>query len=263
MKKHYFFKVLLLMIPISAISLMSYSGGIAGAYSGSPGDGNNCTACHGPSAASESNIMITTNIPSTGYAFNTQYDVTITNSAGGSRNGFQVTAEKDSDNSNVGTFSIINGSNDTKTVNGNSHITHTSSGNGQSSWSFKWTSPLSEEGKITFYGASVSGNGKEGSSGDQVFTGKSTSTSSLGISEAKRLHFEMFPNPASENLTIQLPSGSKNASVVFYDYIGRMALTQKVSQTNNQINVQKLSSGVYIIKVLADGKIGTQKFVKK
>ncbi|MDG1743374.1 MAG: T9SS type A sorting domain-containing protein, partial [Polaribacter sp.] len=41
------------------------------------------------------------------------------------------------------------------------------------------------------------------------------------------------------------------------------ALTQKVSQTNNQINVQKLSSGVYIIKVLADGKIGTQKFVKK
>ena len=39
----------------------------------------------------------------------------------------------------------------------------------------------------------------------------------------------MFPNPASENLTIQLPSGSKNASVVFYDYIGRTALTQKVT----------------------------------
>ena len=73
----------------------------------------------------------------------------------------------------------------------------------------------------------------------------------------------MFPNPASESLTIQLPSGSENASVEFYDYIGRLALTQNVSQTNNIINVQDLSSGVYILKVLSDDKIGTQKFIKK
>jgi len=263
MKKHLFFKILLFTIPLSAFVFMSNSGGKTGAYSGSPGDGNNCTACHAGSSVSESNITITTNIPTTGYAFNTQYDVTITNSAGGSRNGFQVTAEKDSDNSNVGTFSTVSGSNDTKTVNGNSHITHTSSGNGKSSWSFKWTSPSSEEGKITFYGASVSGNGNGGSSGDKVYTGSSISNSSLSLSRDKRLDFGMFPNPASENVIIQLPSGSKNGSVEFYDYIGRLALTQKVSQTNNSINVQDLSSGVYILKVLADGKIGTQKFIKK
>ena len=266
MKKRLFFKILLFTIPISAFVLMSNSGGKTGAYSGSPGDGNNCTACHGGSSVSESNITITTNIPTTGYAFNTQYDVTITNSAGGSRNGFQVTAEKDSDNSKVGTFSTVSGTNDTKTVNGNSHITHTRpsvSVNGESSWSFKWTSPSSEEGKITFYGASVSGNGNGGSSGDKVYTGSSISNSSLSLSSAKRLQFEMFPNPASESLTIQLPSGSENASVEFYDYIGRLALTQKVSQTNNIINVQDLSSGVYILKVLSDDKIGTQKFIKK
>lgn len=263
MKKRLFFKILLFTIPISAFVLMSNSAGKTGAYSGSPGDGNNCTACHGGSSVSESNITITTNIPTTGYAFNTQYDVTITNSAGGSRNGFQVTAEKDSDNSKVGTFSTVSGTNDTKTVNGNSHITHTSSGNNKSSWSFKWTSPSSEEGKITFYGASVSGNGNGGSSGDKVYTGSSISNSSLSLSSAKRLQFEMFPNPASESLTIQLPSGSENASVEFYDYIGRLALTQNVSQTNNIINVQDLSSGVYILKVLSDDKIGTQKFIKK
>ena len=265
MKKRLFFKILLFTIPVSAFVLMSNSGGKTGAYSGSPGDGNNCTACHGGSS-SESNITITTNIPTTGYAFNTQYDVTITNSAGGSRNGFQVTAEKDSDNSKVGTFSTVSGSNDTRTVNGNSHITHTrpsASVNGESSWSFKWTSPSSEEGKITFYGASVSGNNPVGSSGDKVYTGSSISNSSLTLSRDKRLDFGMFPNPASENVIIQLPSGSKNGSVEFYDYIGRLALTQKVSQTNNSINVQDLSSGVYILKVLADGKIGTQKFIKK
>ena len=128
MKKNTFFKILLFTIPLTAFVLMSNSGGRTGAYSGSPGDVNNCTACHSGASVSESNITITTNIPSTGYAFNTQYDVTITNTAGGSRNGFQVTAEKDSNNSKAGTFSVANGSNDTRAVNGNSHITHTSSG---------------------------------------------------------------------------------------------------------------------------------------
>jgi hypothetical protein len=263
MKKYSFFKTVLLLIPLSAFVLMSNSGGKTGQYSGSPGDGNNCTACHSGTSVSESNITITTNIPSTGYAFDTQYDVTITNSAGGSRNGFQVTAEKDSDDSKVGTFSTLNGANDTKTVNGNSHITHTDAGNDQNSWSFKWTSPSSDQGKITFYGASVSGNGNKKLTGDQVFIGKSSSTPSLNLSSQKELNFEMFPNPASENIIIQLPSGSENASVAFYDYTGRLALTQTISQINNSINVQNLSSGVYILKVLADDKVGSQKFIKK
>jgi hypothetical protein len=57
----------------------------------------------------------------------------------------------------------------TQTADNNKRIIHTSSGNGQNSWSFKWTSPSSEQGKITFYGASVSGNGNFNNSGDQVF----------------------------------------------------------------------------------------------
>lgn len=261
MKKNYIFKFLLLMIPVSAFVLFSFSGGRNNAYSGSPGDsGTNCTACHS-GTASNSNITITTNIPSTGYAFNTEYDITINNTGGGTRNGFQVTAEKDSDNSKVGTFASV--SNDTQAVNSNSRITHTSSGNSQNSWSFRWTSPASEEGRITFYGASVSGNGAGGNSGDQVFLGSSASSPSLSISEAKRLRFDMYPNPASEALTVQLPSGSEVASVEFYDYLGRLALTEKISQTSNSINVQNLSTGVYILKVLADDKIGTQKFIKK
>ena len=49
----------------------------------------------------------------------------------------------------------------------------------------------------------------------------------LGVSEARRLDFDMNPNPASEKITIQLPSGSTNATVAFYDYIGRLALRKK------------------------------------
>ena len=84
----------------------------------------------------------------------------------------------------------------------------------------------------------------------------------LGISEAKRLKFEMFPNPASDNVTIQLPSGTENARVTFYDYVGRLALSKQVSRTKNRLDVTVLSSGVYILKVVTKDKVGSQKFVK-
>ena len=256
MKKHYFFKVLLLMIPFSAFLLMSNSGGKTGAYSGSPGDGgSSCTACHSGSANLGASASITTNIPSDGYELNTDYTITVNSTSSSSQLGFQLTAENGS-NPKVGSFIAGSGTR----VSGQRITQSTPSTSGD--WSFTWKSPATNEGNVTFYTAVNATNDNGGTSGDQVVLAN-MSVGVLGISEARRLHFEMFPNPASENLTIQLPSGSKNASVVFYDYIGRTALTQKVSQTNNQINVQKLSSGVYIIKVLADGKIGTQKFVKK
>jgi hypothetical protein len=85
----------------------------------------------------------------------------------------------------------------------------------------------------------------------------------LGVSEVERLDFDMYPNPAVEELTIQLPSGSNNASVEFYNAIGSLALTKKVSQGDNRINVEGLSSGVYFVKVHTDDRVGTKKFIKK
>ena len=261
MKKNYIFKTILFLIPFSAILLLSYSSGNGSALSGSPGDGgNNCTQCH-TGTANNSNIQITTKIPVTGYHFNTEYDVTITNTAGGTRNGFQVTAEKDNDNSKVGTFRPVNSA--TKTDDNNKRMIHTSSGNGQNSWSFKWTSPSSEQGKITFYGASVSGNGNGETSGDEVFLGKSNSNSSLSVDLVNKLDFEMFPNPSTDNLFIRFSDNEENAMVTFYDYSGKKVYNQEVTGSNTKINVSNLSSGVYFVKVISDEKTGLKKFIKQ
>ena len=260
MKKNYFFKTILFLIPFSAILLLSFSSGNGSALSGSPGDGNNCTQCHA-GVVNNSNIQITTNIPVTGYHFNTEYDVTITNTGGGSRNGFQVTAEKDSDNSKVGTFRSVNAA--TQTADNNKRIIHTSSGNGQNSWSFKWTSPSSEQGKITFYGASVSGNSDNTFLGDKVYLGKSNSNPSLSVDLVNKLDFELFPNPSSENLFIQLSDATDDTTVSFFNYLGKNILTQKISNENNKISISGLSSGVYFVKVVSDGKAGLKKFIKQ
>ena len=84
----------------------------------------------------------------------------------------------------------------------------------------------------------------------------------LSTSEARRLNFEMFPNPASDKVSIQLPSGAENATVEFYDSLGRLALSKKVSRINNKMDVNALSKGIYILKVFTADQIGSQKFIK-
>ena len=264
MKKNYIFKFSLVLIPFLAFVLMSQSAGrTAGFNTGSPGDsGNTCTQCHSGGSFTGT-PSITTNIPATGYALNTDYTISL-NLAGTNapRVGYQLTAEKISNNSKAGSFTA--GSN-AQVFNNNNHVTHTSplGTGGNFSLDITWKSPATDQGEIKFYAAinAVDGNGS--TSGDNVFTTSSSGVSVLGISEAKRLSFEMYPNPASEELKIQLPIDSDNAVVEFYDYIGRLALSKKISKTSNNINIQELSSGVYILKVLANDKIGTQKFIKK
>jgi plastocyanin len=84
----------------------------------------------------------------------------------------------------------------------------------------------------------------------------------LSTSESKRLKFEMFPNPASNKVSIQLPSGAEKATVEFYDSLGRLALSKKVTRINNQMDVNTLSKGIYILKVFTADQIGSQKFIK-
>ena len=84
----------------------------------------------------------------------------------------------------------------------------------------------------------------------------------LSTSEARRLKFEMFPNPASDKVRIQLPSGAENATVEFYDSLGRLALSKKVTRINNKMDVNALSKGIYILKVFTADQIGSQKFIK-
>ena len=261
MKKHYFFKFVLLLIPVSAFVLLSFSSGRDSSFSGSPGDGgNNCTACH-TGTASSSNITITSNIPDTGYDFNTTYNVTITNSAGSARNGFQVTAERDDNNGKVGTF--VSGGSDTQAVNSGQRITHTSNGNNQSSWTFQWTSPSTDVGRVTFYGASVSGNGANGSQGDQVFLGQSNSSPSLSVDNLTKIDFDTYPNPAKDFVTLQLASNTDNAVVAFYDSLGKIALQTNITNTQNKIDVNSLASGIYLVKIISGNSIGTQKFIKE
>ena len=96
--------------------------------------------------------------------------------------------------------------------------------------------------------------------GNRGFT---TLSVTLGISENKLLSFEMYPNPVSDVLNIQLPTGTDKAEVGVYDYTGRLVSTKTVSSNDSTLDVQNISKGIYIIRVTTNSKIGVQRFIKK
>ena len=96
--------------------------------------------------------------------------------------------------------------------------------------------------------------------GNRGFT---TLSVTLGISENKLLSFEMYPNPVSDVLNIQLPSGTDKAEVGVYDYTARLVSSKTISSNDSTLDVQKISKGIYIIRVATNSKIGVQRFIKK
>jgi len=93
--------------------------------------------------------------------------------------------------------------------------------------------------------------------------GTVTVTSTAGISENNLLSFEMYPNPVSDVLNIQLPTGTEKAEVGVFDISGRLVSSKTISSNDVSLDVQKFSKGIYIIRVTTNNKIGVQRFIKK
>jgi len=268
MKKHLPYYALLIAIPFATLLLLSNSNGapLAG-VTGSPGDVANagnvanpgtCLMCHDGLGNFNASVAITTNIPSGGYALGTKYQITVTQTSTGSADrGFEITAEN-SVASKVGVFSITDAINTQSDFLGH-FVTHTFAGHegsGSSAWNFDWTAPASDVGAITFYVASVAGNGGTATNTQVVFNTK-TIGGVLGINEAQLLQFSMYPNPSDNYVTLQLPSGTNKANVKIFDYLGKTLIQKNLNNTNNNLDISNLSACIYFLRLQSDTKVVT------
>ena len=73
---------------------------------------------------------------------------------------------------------------------------------------------------------------------------------------------KLYPNPVSNQLTIQLPLQIEEANVKLYDVLGKKVIDTKVNTINKTINTNPLSKGVYLIKVEAEGLSIAKKIIK-
>lgn len=128
---------------------MMYPTGAPVAKTGSPGDGSNCTECHGGSPTTTPG-QITSNIPATGYTPGQTYQITATNPLTGSGSyGFEVSPQNAA-GTQLGTLASGAGS---KLVGGTKYVTHSNANSTTNTWTFNWTAPVAGTGAVTFYGA--------------------------------------------------------------------------------------------------------------
>jgi len=239
------------LLIIFTIAILSYptrsnsnTSGSLGAKTGSPSDGSNCTQCH--YAGIDNNATITSNIPGDGYIPGNIYTITIDISqAGINKFGFEITSEEDNFGSaKTGTF-IVTDNSETKLVNNDKAITHTSIGtsgiNNSKSWSFDWQAPgfASSTGSITFYAGLIAANGDGSNSGDTYHS------TTLTVNEtASSTTNNISNNNFNFNSVTKEVVSSNNRKLFIYNIEGRLVLQSYKKKTN----LSSLSKGLYIIK---------------
>lgn len=80
--------------------------------------------------------------------------------------------------------------------------------------------------------------------------------SSNSISINKNYQVNFYPNPANENLIINIESINEftNATLLVYDALGKVLFSSKISTNNYAINTKDLQNGIYLIKLSIEGE---------
>jgi hypothetical protein len=78
----------------------------------------------------------------------------------------------------------------------------------------------------------------------------------LGIDENLNQNVEIYPNPAKDLLTIKAENATK---VVIYSSIGQKVYEKSVDSSEISINTDGFDSGIYLVKVVADGDVVTRR----
>ncbi|MBN2778666.1 MAG: T9SS type A sorting domain-containing protein, partial [Bacteroidales bacterium] len=73
---------------------------------------------------------------------------------------------------------------------------------------------------------------------------------------------EVYPNPASVLLYLQLPENSGDAIVKIYDTTGRIVQSEKLVNNQNTINIRSLTAGSYVLKVQFRDNCWSSRFIK-
>lgn len=80
----------------------------------------------------------------------------------------------------------------------------------------------------------------------------------------QRSAVEVYPNPASDRLNIEINrvSSYKNLIAEIYSVDGKLFLRQALIDTITEINIQRLSPGVYVVKVADNAEVSYFKVIK-
>lgn len=252
-----------IMLSVLAVFFMSNRGGSPGGRSGSTTDnGATCSTnggCHSASGPSRQDIL-STNVPSNGYAPGSTYDITVNVSdEGTSVWGFEMMAE-DQNGSPVGAFS---NNTQVNSLNGGLRATHkfaSSSANNAQTWVANWTAPTSGTGSVTFYVAAMAANGNGNNRGEKIYidTISISENTSASIADIENWNINLYPNPTTQTISIDGYTNT-NSKLKVINQTGKVMMDVNF---NNSLDVSALSTGTYYLKIYENNRVFMKRFTK-
>jgi len=86
----------------------------------------------------------------------------------------------------------------------------------------------------------------------------------VGITETGNADYmHIFPNPASDVITVEIPSLTNSKMIAIYNVEGQLILQQPMLQAKTEINISGLATGIYVLKLYSDEKTRVTRFVKE
>ena len=87
---------------------------------------------------------------------------------------------------------------------------------------------------------------------DNVRLVKKVGGSPSTIDRQKKNNVQLFPNPASEELTVSFTGGTLPEEIMLFDLFGKRVKSFTVSEGTNGflIDISNLRSGIYIVRIL-------------
>ena len=82
----------------------------------------------------------------------------------------------------------------------------------------------------------------------------------LSVNDNVLAQLSLYPNPSSDIITINTPSGVEIKSTTLYNLLGKVVLENTKS---NEINISELPSGVYMLNITTDNGSISKKVIRK
>lgn len=229
---------------------------LVGGHTGAPGE-TACNGCH-PGTLNSGAATFTFDLGTTTYVAGQTYTGTVRiNQAGMQKFGFSGLALKDSNNTTIGAFALIDAVRTRTYTDGpRKYVSHTPCGADSAnanSWIFTWTAPPTNVGNITLYVGLLAANHSHSTASDFSYTSSKLLTyqSFAGIKEeGNGYNYNIYPNPSTGELNINLYS--ENSDNEFEMSITN-ALGQEVYNKNGAIS-ERVSTihwakGIYNVKL--------------
>ncbi len=84
-----------------------------------------------------------------------------------------------------------------------------------------------------------------------------------GISEISNSDFNIFPNPTTNNLTIESLNSVLLDKIIISDVTGRIITQLKPTQSSTQLDIKSFNPGIYFVQMKSNKRIEVKKFVKQ